>query len=80
MNKCECDKCEYCSAIRRDTRKGFYCEHPNQRYINDYFKEKDIQKMPGFVGFGEKFADVPKNKTTPKWCPKKAPAAVEGSV
>lgn len=72
MNKCECDKCEYCLGLKHDTRKGFHCKHPNQNHINDYFKEKKIQKMPGFIGFGENFADVPKNKTTPKWCPKKA--------
>ena len=70
MNKCKCDTCEYCNGYLHDTRKGFHCKHPNQKHITEYFKEKNISKMPGFIGFGEKFADVPKNKTTPKWCPK----------
>lgn len=68
MNKCECDKCEYCTGYRCDTRKAFHCKHPNQDYIIKYFEEKRIKKMPAFIGFGEKFTDVPKNKTTPKWC------------
>lgn len=71
MNNCECDRCELCSGYRLDKRKAFHCKHPNQKHIYDYFKEHKIQKMPGFIGFSEKFSDVPANKTTPKWCPKK---------
>ena len=70
MNKCECDRCQYCRGHRHSTRKGFHCEHPDQKHIDNYFKERKIQKMPGFIGFGENFSDVPVNKTTPKWCPK----------
>lgn len=70
MKNCECDKCEYCRKYLHDTRSGFHCEHPNQRHITNYFKEKGIQKMPGFIGFSENYGVVPKNKTTPKWCPK----------
>lgn len=71
MNNCECDKCKYCFSYRRVETKAFMCYHPNQKYINEYFKNHKIQKMPGFIGFGERFSDVPKNKTTPKWCPEK---------
>ena len=71
MNKCECDKCEYCHGYSRVTRKGYHCEHPNQRYIDDYFREHDIRKMSGFIGYGKALESVPGNKTTPKWCPKK---------
>jgi len=69
MNKCKCDKCKHCIGYTHNTRKGFHCKHPNQVHINNYFKFENIKKMAGFIGFGEKFADVPKNKTTPKWCP-----------
>lgn len=72
MNNCECDRCDHCVGYRANTRKGFHCKHPNQRYIYDFFDKNNIKKMPGFIGFGENFADVPKNKATPKWCPKKA--------
>ena len=71
MRKCECDTCDFCSYTMHNTRKGFHCEHPDQSYILNYFMAKKIQKSPCFIGFGERFADVPANKTTPKWCPKK---------
>ena len=72
MSGCECNKCEHCVGYLHSTRRGFQCNHPNKSYINDYFRKNKIQKMPGFIGSGEKFAPVPKNKTTPKWCPKKS--------
>lgn len=71
MDKCGCDKCRYCKGYMHNTRMGFMCEHPKQKYIDNYFKEKKIKKMPGFIGYGENFSPVPKNKTTPKWCPMK---------
>lgn len=70
MNRCECDNCKYCESYTHSTRKGFHCNHPDRKHISRYFKEHNIKKMEGFIGFGERFADVPKNKTTPKWCPK----------
>lgn len=70
----KCADCGYCKDIRNlgNTRGSFHCEHPDQDYINNYFKEHKIQKMPGFIGFGEKFKNVPSIKTSPAWCPKKA--------
>ena len=69
MKNCECDNCVYCKGHWHNTRKSFMCCHYNQEYIIDYFKEHKIQKMPGFIGFGDNYATKPKNKTTPKWCP-----------
>ena len=69
MDRCRCDSCEYCKGLLHDTRRGFMCNHPKQDNITAYFKKRKIKKMPGFIGFGEKFSKVPKNKTTPKWCP-----------
>ena len=69
--KCECDKCKCCLVVRYSTRRGFFCKHPNYKYISDYFKEHNIRKMVGFIGYSEKFLNVPKRKTTPLWCPEK---------
>lgn len=73
-DKIKCADCEHCTDIRGlgNTRGSFHCEHPNKDYINKYFKEHKIQKMPGFIGFGEKYKSVPSIKTSPAWCPKKA--------
>lgn len=77
MKNCKCDNCEYCKGYKRSTRKGFHCEHPNQKYIIEYFDKNNIQKMHGFIGFGESFSDAPKNKTTPKWCPLSEVSGIE---
>lgn len=69
MKNCKCDTCNYCSSYWCKTRKAFHCKHPNQKQIYEYFSKNNISKMPAFIGFGENFANVPKNKTTPKWCP-----------
>nr|DAH23222.1 MAG TPA: hypothetical protein [Caudoviricetes sp.] len=69
-----CAECEYCKDFRRfaNTRGSFFCEHPDQRYINQYFEEHKILKMQGFIGFGKRYEDKPSIKTSPAWCPKKA--------
>ena len=69
-DKCACDNCEHCSSYLNSTRRSFHCKHPDQEYIHTYFREHKISKMPSFIGFGENFQKVPKNKRTPKWCPK----------
>lgn len=73
MNNCECNNCEYLLSLKsaNATRFDFHCNHPNQMYIYDYFKEHDIKKMPGFIGYGKCYGHEPTNKTTPKWCPNK---------
>lgn len=69
----KCSNCEYCDGYRRtgNTRTSFSCQHPEQRYIHDYFIQKGIRKMPGFLGFGEVYSDTVPLKTSPAWCPKK---------
>lgn len=72
MNKqsIKCSECEYCEDYRRigNTRTSFSCNHPEQRYIMDYFTQKGIRKMPGF---GAVHSDTVPLKTSPAWCPKK---------
>ena len=69
MKNCDCDTCKYCQGFMHSTRRGFQCYHPDQKHIFQYFESHKIQKMVGFIGFGENYSDVPKNKTTLKWCP-----------
>lgn len=71
-----CSACQHCSGFRPlgNTRTSFTCGHPDQRYIKDYFHEKGIRKMPGFLGYGARYSDTVPVKTSPAWCPeKKAP-------
>lgn len=69
----KCSSCEYCDGYRRagNTRTSFSCQHPDQRYIYDYFIQKGIRKMLGFLGFGAVYSDTVPLKTSPTWCPKK---------
>ena len=54
-----------------NTRSSFSCEHPDQKYIRDYFSAHKIKKMPGFIAFGKPFSSEVPIKTSPAWCPKK---------
>lgn len=67
-----CKVCEYCYELKKtgNTKSAFYCNHPNQRYIEDYFKKKRMVKAPGFLNYGNVGETVP-IKTSPKWCPRK---------
>lgn len=67
----KCNGCEYCHEYRRvgNSRSEFICEHPEQGYIIDYFKEHKLSKMAGFIAFG-KIGEV-SIKTSPAWCPRK---------
>lgn len=69
----KCSECEYCEGIRPrgNTRTSFSCNHPDQRYINTYFVQHKIRKMPGFLGFGAVYSEAVPLKTAPAWCPKK---------
>lgn len=71
--KIKCAECSYCESYReeRRTRSGFVCEHPDQKYILEYFKQNRISKMPGFLGYGAKWSEEVPVKTSPKWCPRK---------
>jgi hypothetical protein len=71
--KIKCAECKYCKDSRRygNTRGSFHCEHPDKKYILEYFKDYKIHKMEGFIGFGKPFENTPSIKTSPAWCPKK---------
>ena len=71
--KIKCSECGECKGIRKmgNTRTGFRCEHPDQRYIYDYFREHGMLKMPGFLGYSKPFSDEVPVKTSPAWCPRK---------
>lgn len=73
MEKIRCSECEYCKEYRRpgNRRSEYTCEHPEQRYILDYFFGHKIRKTCSFLNFG-KPGEVPV-KTSPAWCPKKKP-------
>lgn len=69
-----CSKCEHCKEVSGSeyaTRNNFYCKHPNQDYIREYYKKNRIYRAHGFIDFGRAFEHVPKLKTSPKWCPRK---------
>ncbi len=70
----KCSGCQHCSKFRPsgNTRTSFTCNHPDQSYIKNYFHEKRMQKMPGFLGFGARYSDAVPVKTAPAWCPKKS--------
>ena len=67
----KCLDCKYSQAYRKpgNCRYEYRCEHPNQKYIIDYFKEHKILKLHGFLGFS-RAGEFPV-KTAPKWCPLK---------
>ena len=66
----------HCSGLRRpgNTSTSFTCSHPDQRYIQDYFREKRMNKMPGFLGYGARYSEAVPIKTAPAWCPEKRAA------
>ncbi len=69
----KCSECEHCKGYRPygNTRSHFSCEHPDGEYIRKYYKEHNIKKMEGFIGFGKPFSEAVPIKTSPAWCPKK---------
>lgn len=69
----KCSQCCHCREYRKfgNTRSEFTCNHPDHDYILNYFYKNKIQKMPGFLGFGEKYSHTVPLKTSPRWCPEK---------
>lgn len=67
----KCRECEYCHKYKKtgNTRYEFSCDHPDKKYINNYFFEHRMLKTPGFLGF-DKLSIAP-IKTSPAWCPLK---------
>ncbi len=72
-----CSGCRHCNGFRPfgNTRTSFTCAHPDQNYIHDYFIQKGMHKMPGFLGFGARYSDAVPIKTAPAWCPEKKTSA-----
>ncbi len=70
----KCSECEFCKDRGRpeNSRPSFWCEHPDTKYIADYFSHHRIQKMEGFLCFGKPWSHEVTIKTSPAWCPKKA--------
>lgn len=69
----KCSECEFCKSIRPygNSRSAFSCNHPDQNYIERYFREHKISKFPGFLNFGKAWSDEVPLKTSPALCPKK---------
>ncbi len=69
----KCSECNHYSGLRRpgNTSTNFTCSHPDQRYIQNYFREKRMNKMPGFLGYGARYSEAVPIKTAPAWCPEK---------
>lgn len=68
VSSCQCPDCPFLQKYRKlgNVRTEYYCNHPNQSAIGDYFSLHKIQKMSGFLGFGKDSFPL---KRTPKWCP-----------
>lgn len=68
MSVCRCQTCPHLKGTRRvgNSRTAYSCGHPDQAYIEEYFKKNHIQKMPGFLAFGH--GQLPMKRTV-KWCP-----------
>lgn len=73
----KCRECEFLKIrnSRYAERYSYYCNHGNQKHIQDYFKQHNIHKDLGFVCFGDLHnGNAPTIKTSPAWCPfKKSP-------
>lgn len=77
-----CKECKYVKALqtrRENKRYQCFCDHPDKKYIANYFKENCIQKMVGFISFSEPFITKPTIKTSPQWCPLKKELLMKGS-
>ena len=54
---------------RYGNRQRCFCEHPDQEYIIQYFSDRDIRSMPGFIGYTGWNDSIVPCKYTPRWCP-----------
>ena len=73
--KIKCSECGYCGMYRGSygmfARGRFFCDHPDQVYINKFFEVNRLSSMSGFICYGVVGSDVIPLKTSPRWCPKK---------
>ena len=67
-----CKDCPYKKEYRRNfnSTKGVMCVHPDKEYIRKYFKDRNIKKYQGFIGFINSKGIFPVKKS-PMWCPLK---------
>jgi hypothetical protein len=56
--------------------KNVYCEHPDKKYISEYFEQHGISKYPTFLGYINTKGIFPVKKS-PKWCPLKKKGGAE---
>lgn len=74
-DKIKCFECGLCEMYRGSygmfSRGRFYCDHPDQDYINEFFNEHRLSSRPGFICYGTVGSDDIPLKTSPRWCPKK---------
>lgn len=70
MEKIRCSECEWCKKYQKlgNKRAEYFCGHPAQGYIDDYFHKKRLQKAPGFLDYGR--PECVPIKTSPAWCPR----------
>lgn len=74
-----CKECPHRREINRfgNTTSEVWCKHPDYDFIYKYFKEHNISKAVGFIGFVNSKGVFPIKKS-PKWCPFKKEMAGEG--
>ena len=67
-----CEDCPHKQVLGRygNKTKEVFCNHPNGKYIDAYFKQHNISKYPSFLGYINAKGDFPVKKS-PKWCPLK---------
>lgn len=67
-----CKECPFQKQYRRhfNSTREVMCEHPDKEYIRKYFKEHNIRKYEGFIGFVNSKGVFPIKKS-PAWCPLK---------
>lgn len=72
-DKIKCSECKYCKLYhsRYGNRQSCFCDHPDQEYIMQYFSDRDIRSMPGFIGYTGWNDSIVPCKYTPRWCPRK---------
>lgn len=73
-----CEDCPYKQELRSygNRTKNVYCNHPNRKYIEEYFREHRISKYPTFLGYVNTKGVFPVKKS-PKWCPLKIKGGAE---
>ena len=65
--------------VEKGTRGDCVCSHPKAL---EAFRRVCPQspRAPGFIGYTDPGGDVPRIKTSPRWCPLKAEADVQAAL